>query len=169
MEAHEVFLFLLIAAVSIFLLQKMVKSILTVAGITVFILFLYMVFSGQLSQFFNPPVKSVFQRHDVFFLYDNYCCDRCTNIERPVCSCIVLPVYEGILDRSTDEDLIEFEQNRNALRAVTNSILLQKQPQIDRCLENNQTTKYRIMEDIEDHIDLLKEHRNVNKKNRIRT
>ena len=109
MEAHEVFLFLLIAAVSIFLLQKMVKSILTVAGITVFILFLYMVFSGQLNQFFNPPVKSVFQRHDIFFLYDNYCCDRCTNIERPVCSCIVLPVYEGILDRSTDEDLIEFE------------------------------------------------------------
>lgn len=169
MEAHEAFFFLLIAAGVIFLLKKSVKSILTVAGITVFILFLYMVLSGQLSQFFHPPVQSVFQKNDIFYLYDNYCCDRCSNVERPVCNCIVLPVYEGILDRSSDEDLYEYETNREALRAVTDRVLQKKQKQIDRCLENNQTTRFRILEDIEDHIDLHKQHREDNKKNRIRT
>lgn len=169
MEAHEAFVFLLIAAGAIFLLRKTVKSILTVAGITVFILFLYMVLSGQLGQFFNPPVESVFERNDVFYLYDNYCCDRCSNVERPVCSCIVLPVYEGILDKSSDEDLYEFENNRAALRAATDRVLKRKQKQIDNCLETNQTTKFRILEDIEDHIDLHKQHREDSKKNRIRT
>lgn len=163
MEGHEIFLLILTIGFGIFLLQKMAKSIATVVGITLVICFGYLIFSGQATQLINPGVNNVFEKNDVFFLFDTYCCADCVERERSMCSCFIEPVYREVLQNIPHSDGARYDENRELLKPITNEVLKRNKHKIDHCLEENKTTRFKIIDDIEDLIDFYKKTREFRK------
>jgi len=156
MESHEIFLLLLLVGFGMFLAKQMMKSIATVLGITITICFLYLIFSGQANRLVNPGVQTVFDKNDVFSLYDLYCCADCVERERTMCSCFIGPVYNEVLDRIPHEKTDYYNDNRDLLKPITQRVLDQNKANIDYCIEVNQTTRFKIIQDIENVIELYR-------------
>lgn len=163
MEGHEIFLLILTIGFGIFLLQKMAKSIATVVGITLVISFAYLIFSGQANQLINPGVGNVFEKNDVFFLYDTYCCADCVERERAMCSCFIKPVYDEVMLNIPHSEGQYYEDNRDLLQPLTDRALARQKHDIDHCLEGKRTTRFKIIDDIENLIDFYKKSRELRK------
>ena len=154
MELSELILFFIIAILLVAVLQKAAKSLAVIALITAIISFIYLFVSGNASHLTNPNLDIVFRNNNVSELHQNYCCRGCAKENRPVCTCIIEPIYKEMIGIYSPKQLYEIENNGGrGISPEVKRVLDFNRNNINHCLSEKNTTRKNIIKQFTDFLE----------------
>lgn len=154
MELSELILFFIIAILFVAVIQKAAKSLATIALITAIISFIYLFVSGNASHLTNPNLDLVFRKNNVSQLHENYCCRGCVKETRPVCTCIIEPIYKEMVGIYSPRQLYEIENNSGrGISPEVKRVLDFNRDNINQCLSEKNTTRKKIIKQFTDFLE----------------
>ncbi len=146
MELAQLIIIFIVGAALVWVLRNMFKSLSTVIAIIAIVCFVYLLVSGNANHLTNPDLSVVFRKNNVTQLYNSYCCRGCVKENRPICTCVIEPVFKDMTGIYSPQQLREIEYHTiRGMSPELQRVFDYRKEEMHYCLENSHADKDKII------------------------
>jgi|GEM_PF-4954273 len=149
MEPSTLLTIAVIALVLFFMFRNSGRVLLRGAALVFILSIGYILYTGKSAgKLLRPSVDAVFDNKTIFELHDKYC-DK-DRFDKPVCQCIVTPIYEELYDTHSKSEMEELKNDKARLRRATLKAADRSTTRINTCMKEVGSEKIKIVEKMDE-------------------
>lgn len=149
MEFSTILTIAVIGLVLFFMFRNSGRVFLRGVAIVLILSIAYILYTGKsVGALIRPSVEAVFDNKTIFELHEKYC-DK-DRFDKPVCQCIVTPIYEELYDSHSKSEIEELKKDKVALRRATLKAADRSTTRINTCMKEVGSEKIKVVEKMDE-------------------